>query len=186
MRPPAAAFAFLAAALLSGCNPERGYFQGGNFFERGYVERGYFPGHYAAPQPAVAPEPMWPQTPREPAAPQRPTYVPSIDDRVPQHHPLEPTEPATAVPAPAPTRIAPAPAAEPFAPIPAEARRPRRTPTAPGVADPRAPGGPPWRPPVLQPRTPEVGSPEWEREKVETERRERDLNRTLRGICSGC
>lgn len=186
MRPLAAASAFLAAALLSGCNPERGYFQGGNFFERGYVERGYFPGHYGAPQPAVAPEPMWPQTPRETTAPQRPAYAPAADERVPQRPPAEPAEPITAVPASPPLRIAPPPAAEPFAPTPAEARRRRRMQTAPSVTDPRAPGGPLWRPPVLQPRTPEVGSPEWEREKVQTERRERDLNRTLRGICSGC
>ncbi len=39
---------------------------------------------------------------------------------------------------------------------------------------------------VLYPQTPYVGSPEFERERVQTERRERDLDRRIRAICGGC
>jgi hypothetical protein len=89
--------------------------------------------------------------------------------------------PAPAAEAARPVRLAPAPG-EPFAPVPAETQRPRRIVAPAGGSVGRAT----WRPPVLQPKTPIVGSPAWEEEKVQTERRERDLNRTLQGICSGC
>lgn len=39
---------------------------------------------------------------------------------------------------------------------------------------------------VLYPQTPYVGSPEFERERLQTERRERDLDRRIRSICGGC
>lgn len=41
-------------------------------------------------------------------------------------------------------------------------------------------------PPWMAPRTPKVGSPAWKRERVETERQERETRRAINGVCSGC
>jgi hypothetical protein len=167
MRAPAAFFALLTAVLLCGCDSDRGYFS----------ERGYFPERHAAVTPAVTPLPLAPSAPVElVAAPARPSV---IDERVPQRWPAAQPEPVAPAPEPLPARSA-TPTADPYAPVPAVIRRSQRPTAAPASASPA------WRPPALQPKTPEVGSPEWQREQSQTQRRERDLNRTLKGICSGC
>jgi hypothetical protein len=35
-------------------------------------------------------------------------------------------------------------------------------------------------------KTPIVGSPEWKREQIETERRETKIKKELQSICTGC
>jgi hypothetical protein len=47
----------------------------------------------------------------------------------------------------------------------------------------RTPGSNDFR---LSPQTPEAGTPEATREQEQTDRRERDLQRRMRGICRGC
>lgn len=173
----------LAAALLSGCVPGGGYFAERGYFPDRYGATGYYPARALAP--AAMPLPLTAERPFETAPAEAPARATYVDERVPQPWPAGATpETPTTVAALLPERVVPA-ADEPLAPIPAAARRSRRAET-PARADGPAAGGPRWRAPVLQPKTPEVGTPEWEREKAQTERRERDLNRTLRGICSGC
>ena len=173
MRPSAAA-AFLAATLLSGCVSEGGYF----------AERGYFPQRHAGWQPAVAPLPLSPAAPVQAVGVELPFSLPHVDNRTAQPASVEPATPAVIAPSPPAARLGPP--GEAVRPVPAEYRRSRAPQGAPVAAEPRIQGGALWRPPALQPRTPDVGSPEWQREQLQTDRRERDLNRTLKSICSGC
>lgn len=41
-------------------------------------------------------------------------------------------------------------------------------------------------PPWMSKRTPVLGSPEWKREQEETEKREREIKKEIKGICTGC
>jgi hypothetical protein len=39
---------------------------------------------------------------------------------------------------------------------------------------------------TLYPTTPSVGSPEWEKEKADNERKEQNIKQVIEGICRGC
>lgn len=41
-------------------------------------------------------------------------------------------------------------------------------------------------PPWMSKRTPVIGSPEWKREEEATEKREREIKKEIKGICTGC